>query len=153
MIVIPLMIDFSRQSVKEDKEYIYLFTDNAVRTSGKNVIKDGWYKDKYGKDKVLMYPTMTQAIIRGLENAYPITTMADEHRTQWQDYRFNEYKKIIDDEIEQIENILKENEYKGIKYSAKNPFGYGKISNMKDFSPLCWKYLNMKLKQLEINNI
>ena len=152
MIVIPLIIDFTRKSVNEDKDYIYLFADNASRTSGKNVIRDGWYKEKYGKNRILMYPTMTQAVIRGLENAYPITTMFNEHRMQWQDHRFIEYKNIIDDEIEQIINNIKNNEYEGIKYSAKNPFGSGKISNMKDYSPLCWKYLNMKLKELKIDN-
>jgi protein involved in temperature-dependent protein secretion len=95
---------------------------------------------------------MTQAVIRGLENAYPITTMVDDHRTQWTDYKFGQYKVIIDDEIEQILNILRTGKYKGIKYSNMMTFGKGKISNMKETSPLCWEYLNIKLKKIKINN-
>jgi hypothetical protein len=152
MKIIPLTANFSRNIVEKDNEFVYLFTDNSGRTSGKNIIQDGWYKTKYGKNNILCFPTMTQAVIRGLENAYPITTMVDDHRTQWRDYRFNEYKVIIDDEIEQIINILRTGKYKGIKFSSANPFGKGKISNMKETSPLCWDYLNIKLKRIKIDN-
>ena len=150
--IIPLTTFFIRESVEKDTDYIYLFTDNSNRTSGKNLIQDGWYKTKYGVNKFLRYPTMTQAVIRGLENVYPITTMVDEYRTQWKDYNFNQYKLIIDDEIDQILNILRTGKYKGIKYSAVMPFGKGKISNMKESSPLCWEYLNIKLNRIKINN-
>lgn len=150
--IIPLTTNFIREIVNKDIDYIYLFTDNAGRTSGKNLIKDGWYKNKYGKDKNLYYPTMTQAVIRGLENSYPITTTVDDHRTQWKDYRFNQYKLIIDDEIEEILKTLKTGKYKGIKFSAIMSFGNGKISNMKETSPLCWDYLNIKLKRIRIDN-
>ena len=94
---------------------------------------------------------MTQAVIRGLDNAYPITTMVDDKRTQWRDYMFSEYKSIVDDEIEQILKSL--NNHKGIKFSSVMPFGKGKISNMKESSPLCWDYLNIKLMEIDINNI
>jgi hypothetical protein len=129
-----------------------LFTDNSGRTSGKIPIQDGWYKNKYGKNKILKYPTMTQAVIRGLDNAYPITTTVDDKRTQWKDYMFEEYKSIIDDEIDQIINILKTEKYIGIKFSAIMTFGKGKISNMKETSPLCWNYLNTKLMKIKIDN-
>ena len=147
--IISLLTNFTRNQVEKDKDYIYLFTDNSGRTSGKNIILDGWYKDKYGQNKILRYPTMTQAIIRGLDNAYPITTMVDDKRTQWTDDKFEEYKEIIDDEIKQIINILKTGKYKGIKFSALYPIGKGKISNM---PPLCWNYLNDKLKKFKIDN-
>ena len=79
--IIPLTSLFTRKSVEKDTDYIYLFTDNSGRTSGNNIIQDGWYLEKYGKNKILRYPTMTQAVIRGLENAFPITTMVDDKRT------------------------------------------------------------------------
>jgi len=151
MNIIPISTYFERESVEQDREYIYLFTDNAGRTSGKIPIQDGWYKGKYGKNKILKYPTMTQAVIRGLDNAYPITTMVDDKRTQWKDCMFSEYKSIVDDEIEQILKNL--NIYKGIKFSSVMPFGKGKISNMKESSPLCWDYLNIKLMEIKINNL
>ena len=151
MNIIPILTYFERDSVEQDREYIYLFTDNAGRTSGKIPIQDGWYKNKYGKNKILKYPTMTQAVVRGLNNAYPITTMVDDKRTQWKDSMFSEYKSIVDDEIDQILKNL--NIYKGIKFSSVMPFGKGKISNMKETSPLCWNYLNTKLMEIKINNL
>lgn len=150
--IIPLTIVFYRNLVENDKEYIYLFTDNSNRTSGKILIQDGWYKTKYGKNKVLKHPTMTQAVIRGLDNSYPITTTVDDKRTQWKDYMFDKYKSIVDDEIQQILNVLKSGKYKGIKFSSSNPFGKGKISNMKETSPKCWNYLNIQLKKIKIDN-
>ncbi|MCX6711684.1 MAG: hypothetical protein NT139_01430, partial [Candidatus Woesearchaeota archaeon] len=92
---------FTRESAEKDTEYMYLFTDNAGRTSGSGVIDpNSWYAKKYGTDK--KYASKTQAVARGLENVYPITTMVDDKRTQWADAQFDTYKKIIDDEIETI---------------------------------------------------
>jgi len=140
---------YTRQSVENDVNTMYLFTDNAGRTSGSNSINpNSWYADAYGKNK--KFPTMTQAVIRGLNNAYPITTMIDDKRTQWTDDKFEQYKAIIDDEINQIkENLSK---FKGIKFASQNPFGKGKISNMKETAPKIWKYLNEKLAEIGIDN-
>lgn len=141
---------FTRESVEKDKDYIYLFTDNAKRTSGKNSIDaNSWYSKKYTTSFPLNYPTMTQAVIRGLDNAYPITTMVDDNRTQWTDDRFDEYKKIIDDEIETIKQVM--SGYKGLKFSAEMPFGKGNISNMSK-APKIWSYLNKKLAEIGIDN-
>ncbi|MCX6711676.1 MAG: hypothetical protein NT139_01390, partial [Candidatus Woesearchaeota archaeon] len=92
----------------------------------------------------------TQAVARGLENVYPITTMVDDKRTQWADAQFDTYKKIIDDEIETIKQASKK--YKGIKFGAEMPFGKGAISNMKDSAPKIWNYLNTKLAEIGIDN-
>jgi len=147
---IPLQDNFTRESVKKDSNYIYLFTDNAGRTSGSNKIKPNWYTDKYGIEG--NYPTMTQAVIRGLENAFPITTMVDDKRTQWTDDRFEEYKKIIDSEIEEIKTSILDGDFKGVKFSANNPFGEGNISKMKSSAPKIWNYMNEKLKEIGIDN-
>ena len=146
---IPLSTNFSRESVSQDSDYIYLFTDNAGRTSGGNLIPDNSrYSNIYGKGK--KYPTMTQAVIRGLNNAFPITTMVDDKRTQWTDNRFEEYKKIIDFEIGDVRAAL--NTHKGVKFAAQMPFGQGKISNMKQSAPKIWNYLNQKLLEIGIDN-
>jgi len=135
--------------VEKDSNYMYLFTDNAQRTSGRNVIADeSRYAAMYGKG--LKYPGQTQAVIRGLNNAFPITTMVNDKRVQWTDNKFNEYKKIIDDEIEVIKQNLQY--FKGIKFAAFMPFGKGQISNMKDSAPKIWNYLNIKLMEIGIDN-
>ena len=149
--VIPLNESqrFTRESVEKDTDYMYLFTDNAGRTSGSGVIDlNSWYAKKYGTDK--KYASKTQAVARGLENVYPITTMVDDKRTQWTDAQFDTYKKIIDDEIETIKQASKK--YKGIKFGAEMPFGKGAISNMKDSAPKIWNYLNTKLAEIGIDN-
>jgi hypothetical protein len=149
--VIPLNESqrFTRESAEKDTEYMYLFTDNAGRTSGSGVIDpNSWYAKKYGADK--KYASKTQAVARGLKNVYPITTMVDDKRTQWTDDQFNEYKKIIDDEIETIKQASKN--YNGIKFGAEMPFGKGAISNMKDSAPKIWNYLNIKLAEIGIDN-
>jgi hypothetical protein len=148
--VIALTSNFTRDSVKKDSDYIYLFTDNAKRTSGSNKIKPNWYTDKYGIEG--NYPTMTQAIIRGLENAFPITTMMDDNRTQWTDDKFEEFKQIIDSEISEIKDSIEDGDFKGVKFAAQMPFGKGKISNMKDSAPKIWNYLNTKLAEIGIDN-
>lgn len=149
--VIPLTTNFSRESIKNDSDYIYLFTDNAKRTSGKNSIEaSSWYRQKYTSNYPLSYPSMTQAVARGLNNAFPITTMVDDNRTQWKDSQFEEYKKIIDDEINNIKEA--QAKFKGIKFAAQMPFGQGKISNMKQSAPKIWNYLNEKLAEIGIDN-
>jgi hypothetical protein len=149
--VIPLNESqrFTRESAKKDTEYMYLFTDNAGRTSGSGIIDpNSWYAKKYGANK--KYASKTQAVARGLNNVYPITTMVDDKRTQWTDAQFNTYKKIIDDEIATIKETSKN--YKGIKFGAEMPFGKGVISNMKNSAPKIWNYLNTKLAEIGIDN-
>lgn len=150
MDIIPLTNNFSRQSVMADPTHLYLFTDNANRSSGSNrIASDTTYAKRYGQGT---YPGMTQAVIRGLENAYPITTMVDDKRTQWTDDKFNEYKKIIDSEIEHIKEAMASGQYKGIKFAAQMPFGKGQISNMRQSAPKIWQYMTDKLKEIGIDN-
>jgi hypothetical protein len=149
--VIPLNESqrFTRESAEKDTEYMYLFTDNAGRTSGSGIIDpNSWYAKKYGADK--KYASKTQAVARGLNNVYPITTMVDDKRTQWTDAQFDTYKKIIDDEIKTIKQAS--SKYKGIKFGGEMPFGQGAISNMKDTAPKIWNYLNTKLAEIGIDN-
>jgi exodeoxyribonuclease-5 len=142
---------FTRESVTKDNEYAYLFTDNAARTSGPNLVgPTGWYASTYGTDK--KFPGKTQAVIRGLANAFPITTMVDDKRTQWTDEKFDEFKKEIDREIRRIKSFIGEGYFKGVKFSAEKPFGKGEISNMKDTAPKIWEYLNTKLAEIGIDN-
>lgn len=146
----PLSANFTRQSVMNDPTHLYLFTDNAKRSSGSNKMSpDTTYSKRYGQGS---YPTMTQAVIRGLENAYPITTMVDDKRTQWTDNKFDEYKKIIDSEVDHIKQAMSSGQYVGMKFAAQMPFGKGQISDMKASAPKIWQYMTNKLKALGIDN-
>lgn len=148
---IALQDNFSRSSVESDSEYLYIFTDNANRTSGSSPIdSNSWYAKKFGNDR--RYPSKTQAVIRGLDNAYPITTMVDQNRTQWTDDRFDLFKKIIDEEIEMIKEAMSSGRFKGIKYSGQMMFGKGQISNMAETAPAIFEYMNSKLLEIGIDN-
>mgnify|MGYP003422404644 CR=1 FL=1 len=101
---------WSRESVAQDQDSLYIFTDNTDRTSGGTATeKESWYTKKYGKSEYGSLNNPTTAVIRGLENAAPISTMKYFYRNhngmdidgaRWNDSDFNEFKKVIDDEIE-----------------------------------------------------
>ena len=148
---VPVESNFSRQSVEVDQDYLYIFTDNAARTSGSNPLsKDSWYAKKYGADK--KFPTMTQAVARGLNNAAPITTMVNDKRVQWSDSQFDSFKKIIDNEIETIKKALSTDRFRGVKFASQMPIGKGQISDMKNAAPKIWNYMNEKLMEIGIDN-
>lgn len=150
---------FIRGKVKADTDYMYLFSDNAERTSFKEgktpapiIPEDSWYKREFGEDIVV--PRKSTALIRGLNNAYPITTsfLATETLAlnQWSDYNFEEYKRIIDSDIDRIKRELPK--YKGIKVYDER-FGDNKGSQLIYVAPKCYKYLEDRLKELGINNM
>lgn len=138
---------FTRKSASQDTDYLYLFTDNAGRTSGKNKIDpNSRYVEKFGQGN---YPNMTQAVLRGLDNSAPITTMVDDKKTQWTTGRFEEFKEIIDGEIEYIQNELSSGKYKGIKYNADKIIGRGTYSKLPE---KLQNYLDEKLAEIGIDN-
>lgn len=66
---------FKRNEVKSDIDKLYLFTENLNFTSGLNPIDPTQVPDSLKKQyKGKCYPTSSQAVIRGLGNAYPIIT-------------------------------------------------------------------------------
>lgn len=142
---------YSRQEVEQDKDSMYIFTDNTDRDSGKSLIPDdSWYSTKYGKGK--HYPKVTTAFIRGLENAYPITTQHwynSQHKGvygRWNDEDFEEFKKVIDDDFEEIYKNAKN--YKQIIFPFQGIFD-SKIANISDSrTPLLKAYLMYKCKTL-----
>lgn len=148
----------SRFEVEYDTNYLYIFTDNLNRTSGNNhVDQSSTYHAIYNKDvlgdRFLYYPNSSQAVIRGLENAAPITTMANQYKNQITDDMFELYKKTIDDEIKWIKkecDYPPGNGYLGVKYINK-VFGVGTYSKMNISAPKCFEYLHSMLKQININ--
>lgn len=106
---------YTRQSVEDDYLSMYIFTDNAHRTSSpfakfENVNFDSWYYKKYKHttNKPIHYGSLsnpTSAVIRGLNNAYPISTMSA-YGVNWNSGNFELFKKTINDEIDQIKSDL-----------------------------------------------
>lgn len=94
---------WNREEVAEDEHTLYIFTDNTDRTSGGNEIGEGWYAEKYGKGGYGTEHNPTSAVIRGLPNAAPISTMKWFYRNhgvgvaeaRWTDEDLDEFKKFL----------------------------------------------------------
>ena len=144
------ILNYKRKEIKADKHTLYIFTDNCKRTSGQTPIEErSWYTDKYGSG--LCYPSMTQAVARGLNNAYPISTMKDFSRTQWEDSEFEQFKLVINDEINDIKNAR--GKFSAMKWSGNfmegdSKIGQGSISKL---PPRLQEYLDNKLMEIGIN--
>ena len=142
---------YNREEVKNDSRTMYIFTDNTDRDSGRGEIPDdSWYAMKYGSGK--HFPKVTSALIRGLDNAYPITTQRWYHGRykglygRWNDEDIEEFKKVIDDDFDEI--------YKNVDRYERIIFPVGGIFNSKiaDISklrvPALYDYLMNKCKTL-----
>lgn len=146
--------NWSRQEVEEDPTGLYIFTDNTDRTSGSNAInEDTRYAKKYGKGK--FFPTTTQAVIRGLDNAMPISTQRWYHddkkgnKGRWTDDAIDEFKTTIDAEIEDIKAEWDTGKYDHLVVSNFDGFFNTKISNIsKDRVPQIYDYLHGKIDEL-----
>ena len=140
---------YNRDSVKSDSSTMYIFTDNTDRDSGSGIIdNDSWYINKYGRGK--HYPKVTSAVIRGLDNAYPITTQHYYNKFRkgisgrWNDSDFDEFKSVIDDDFDEIiKNAIRFNR---IVFPCGG-FFETKISNIsKTRTPMLYHYLYDKLR-------
>lgn len=151
MKVIRSSVPYTRKNVKEDNKSMYIFTDNTDRDSGKSLIPNiSWYSQKYGEGK--HYPSITTALIRGLDNAYPITTQRwynSQHKGingRWTDDDLEEFKKVIDDDFEKIYNDCKK--FKRIVFPMGGIFN-SKISQLnKVRTPKLYEYLMSKCMPL-----
>lgn len=141
---------FTRASVKENPRTLYIFTDNTDRTSGRGTIdSNSWYAQRYGQG--LHYPTTTSACIRGLDNARPISTQKkyvpgkNSSDGNWKVEDFEEFKRTIDAEIEDIIAAWNTGQYDSIKIVD---IFKGKISNISN-NPTFMGYLTSRLLDLE----
>ena len=155
---------WTRNEVENDPRTLYIFTDNTDRTSGGEEIGDGWYAEKYGKGGFGTVNNPTSAVIRGLPNAAPISTMKwfyREHgvsvdQARWTDSNLKEFKEVIDDEIEQIKQLWDSGNFDSIELPQNGIFGKS-IKSDRDRSisrltatrtPKLYQYLNKKLQEL-----
>ena len=133
-------VNFVRSEAEKDTESLYVFTDNTDRTSGRGDIdNDSPYAQKYGSGK--KYPNATQAVVRGLPNAMPISTQRwifDHGRGvpsrrnpapgQWNDEDIEEFKKTITEEVDAIIAEWKTGKYKTLKVGTGDVLLNGAIS-------------------------
>ncbi len=148
--------NFSRESVEKDCESMYIFTDNLERTSApnakvENIDQDCWYYKKYKNttNKPIHYGTLnnpTTALIRGLNNSYPISTMIA-YGTNLPNDSLELFKKIIDDEINQIKNDLCK--FKTLKIGN---YRIGQGGLKAKLPQQHQEYLDKKLLELKIDN-
>ena len=155
---------WTREEVENDPRTLYIFTDNTDRTSGGEEIGDGWYAEKYGKGGFGTVNNLTSAVIRGLPNAAPISTMKwfyKEHgvsvgQARWTDSDLEEFKAVIDDEIEQIKKLWDSGNFDSIELPKNGIFGKS-IKEDKDRgiarltatrTPKLYQYLNKKMQEL-----
>lgn len=155
--------DVTRAQAMRNPKTLYIFTDNTNRTSGKTEIDpESWYSKKYRKTVPLRYPSQTSAMLRGLDNARPISTQHWYDRAsgktrdagRWNDSDFAEFKKVIDEEIQDIKEAWDSGKYDnvviatpaGILRTAQN----AGISGMqRDRVPKLFDYLHHKMKELD----
>lgn len=155
---------WTREEVENDPHTLYIFTDNTDRTSGGVEINDGWYAEKYGKGGFGTVNNPTSAVIRGLPNAAPISTMKWFYRehgvpleeARWTNSDLEEFKAVIDDEIEQIKKLWDSGNFNSIELPMNGIFGKStkgdkdrSISRLKDANRTkIYQYMNKKMQEL-----
>jgi hypothetical protein len=153
---------YYRSTAENNPRSLYVFTDNTDRTSGSGEISDeSWYAQRYGTG--LKYPTQTTAVVRGLDNARPISTQRWYHEGakgvagRWTDADFEEFKKVIDQEIQDIMDAWNTGNYDEIIFplgsykdgSYGNGIFNGIISAINETrTPILYAYLQDKMMDL-----
>lgn len=147
--------NWTRQEVSDNTDVLYVFGDNTNRTSGSNPISnDSKYARTYGLGK--MFPNTTAAIIRGMDNAMPVstqhwydpTTGRTRDAGRWNDSDIDDFKKIIDAEFQAIKDEWDTGKYRKI-YLPSTGLSNGKISQITEArTPVLFKYLYDKTVDL-----
>lgn len=147
--------NWTRQEVNDNPDVLYVFGDNTNRTSGSNPISnDSKYARTYGLGK--MFPNATAAIIRGMDNAMPVSTQhwydpstgRTRNAGRWNDSDIEDFKKIIDAEFQAIKDEWDTGKYRKI-YLPSTGLSNGKISQITEArTPVLFKYLYDKTADL-----
>ena len=151
--------NWSRREVQNNPRILHVFTDNTDRDSGHGIIPDNsWYSKKYGKGH--HFPTMTAAVIRGLENARPISTQRWYHKGakgitgRWTDADINEFKNVIREELQEIVNEFNTGKYDFIKFPSGDGLFNTNISNItKERTPKLYQALGELLHEFGLDSL
>lgn len=139
--------NWSRQEAENNPRTLYVFTDNTDRDSGSGMIpKDSWYSKKYGEGH--HYPTMTAAVVRGLDNSRPISTQRWYHKGakgttgRWTDADVDKFEQVIREELEEIVKEFNTGKYDTIMFPDGDGLFNTKISNItKERTPQLYQAL------------
>ena len=163
MKLIKAIADYKRSYISKDpSNRIYVFTDNGDRTSGQNKIPDdSEYSIRFGK-KDLRYPTVTTAVLRGLERAFPVTTQKryvrgpKSYEGNWTDEDFEEFKNVIDADFEEIKKACVKYKPTEVVFPRLGVLS-GSISRLTiERTPKLYSYIvekEIELKNFDVNNL
>lgn len=151
--------NWSRAEAIQNPNILYVFTDNTDRDSGSGKISDdSWYSKNYGKGH--HFPTMTAAVVRGLDNARPISTQRWYHQGakgptgRWTDADINEFKKTIKEELQEIINEFNTNKYDTIMFPDGDGLFNTRISNItKERTPKLYQALGELLHEFGLDSL
>ena len=151
--------NWSRAEAIQNPNILYVFTDNTYRDSGSGKISDdSWYSKNYGKGH--HFPTMTAAVVRGLDNARPISTQRWYHQGakgptgRWTDADINEFKKTIKEELQEIINEFNTNKYDTIMFPDGDGLFNTRISNItKERTPKLYQALGELLHEFGLDSL
>lgn len=153
---------WTRSEAENNPRTLYVFTDNMDRDSGSNLIpEDSWYGKKYGPGPI-HYPTSTAAVVRGLDNARPISTMHFFYKTHgyahpaydksskalWHDSDIEEFEKVIRSELQDIVEAFNSGNYDSIMFPDGDGLFNTNLSQIsKERTPELYKTLSRLLKE------
>lgn len=127
--------NWSRQEAINNPNILYVFTDNTDRDSGSGAISDNsWYSKKYGTGH--HFPTVTAAVVRGLDNSRPISTQRWYHQGakgttgRWTDADVEEFRNVIGSELQDIVDEFNTGKYDTIMFPGGNGLFNTNISNI-----------------------
>ncbi len=128
--------NWDRDTVAADSRRLYVFTDNTDRDSGSGVVdRSSEYYRRYGDGKSdLHYPKMTAAVIRGLDNAVPVSTQRWYHEGakgvsgRWNDADAEEFRKVVHGEFEVIREKVSSGMYDEVVFPDGDGLFNGRIS-------------------------
>ena len=151
--------NWSRQEAMNNPKILYVFTDNTDRDSGSGRIPaDSWYSKKYGEGH--HFPTMTAAVVRGLENSRPISTQrwyhagAKGNTGRWTDTDVEEFKKVIREELEEIVREFNTGKYDTIMFPDGDGLFNTSISNItKSRTPQLYQALGELLHEFGLGKL
>ena len=150
---------WSREEAANNPKTLYVFTDNTDRDSGsKPIPDDSWYSKKYGTGH--HYPSMTAAVIRGLDNARPISTQrwyhdgAKGNSGRWTDANVVEFEKVLRDELQEIVREFNTGRYDTIMFPSGDGLFNAQISDISmSRTPKLYQTLVNLLREFGFNSL
>lgn len=129
----------------ENQDKLFIFTDNTDRDSGNEPVNpESRYAQRYAKKedgtvRALRYPKhQTSAVIRGLDNAMPVSTQRWYHgdykreKGNWTNADVEEFKRVVHQEIDDIIEEWNTGKYTTIVFPKGGLFTETNITRLED---------------------